>query len=134
MLDPISDMLTRIRNAQKAGHKEVVIPASRLKLAIAEILEKNDFIELVKKEKGEKGEIIKIILKYKKVTNAKIEPAITEIKRISREGQRVYVGKDNLKKVKNDYGISIISTSRGVMTGKDARKTGLGGEYICEVW
>lgn len=134
MLDPISDMLTRIRNAQRAGHKEVVMPASKLKLAVAKILEKNEFIELVKTEKNEKLENIRIMLKYNKLDGRQAAPAITEIKRISKEGQRVYVGKDNIRKVRNNFGISIISTSKGVMTGKEARGIGLGGEYICEVW
>ena len=134
MLDPISDMLTRIRNAQRAGHKEVIMASSKLKMAIADILKKNNFIELVKKESGEKSEILKITLKYNKDSNIQKAPAISEIKQISKQGQRVYVRKNDIQKVKNNYGIAIISTSNGVMTGKDARKTGLGGEYICEVW
>lgn len=134
MLDPISDMLTRIRNAQMAGHKEVAMPASNLKLAMAKILEKNGFIEQVKKEKIGRIENIRIALKYNKLSNTRIAPAITEIRRISKEGQRLYVGKNDIKKVKNNFGISIISTSKGVMTGKEARGLGLGGEYICEVW
>lgn len=134
MLDPISDMLTRIRNAQKAGHKEVVIPASKLKLAIIKILEKHEFVELVKLEKNENIGTIKVVLKYNKTSNTQNDPAITEIKRISKEGQRVYVGKGDIGKVKNNFGISIVSTSKGVMTGKEAREIGLGGEYICEVW
>lgn len=134
MLDPISDMLTRIRNAQRAGHKEVAIPASKLKLAIIKILEKNEFIELAKMEKNENKETIRVVLKYNRISNAQNIPAITEIKRISKEGQRVYVGKSDIGKVRNNFGISVISTSKGVMTGKEARKVGLGGEYICEVW
>lgn len=134
MLDPISDMLTRIRNAQKAGHKEVVMPASGLKMAIAKILEKNNFIEIVKKDKIEELNILRIILKYNKSSNTQKTPAISGIKRISKEGQRIYVGKNNIKKVKNGYGLSIVSTSKGVMTGLEAHQMGLGGEYICEVW
>jgi small subunit ribosomal protein S8 len=135
MLDPISDMLTRIRNAQRAGHKEVLIPASNLKMAIAEILEKENLIEFVRKEKEENFENIIIGLKYNKSSdNNQMAPVISEIRRISKEGQRIYVGKSDIRKVKNGYGISIISTSRGVMSGKDARQNGLGGELICEVW
>jgi len=134
MLDTISDMLTRIRNAQMAGHKEVAIPFSKLKLAIAKILEERNFIDSVKKE--EEGIMSKVLitLKYEKVSNNKKVPVISGIKRISKEGQRIYVGKDEIRSIKNGYGISVISTSKGVMTGDEARKKGLGGEVICEVW
>jgi small subunit ribosomal protein S8 len=135
MLDPISDMLTRIRNAQKAGHKEVLIPASNLKMAIVEILEKENLVEFIRKEKSGNFENIIVGLKYNNFPdNNQAVPAISEINRISKEGQRIYVGKKDIKKIKNGYGISIISTSRGVMTGKDARQNGLGGELICEIW
>lgn len=137
MLDPISDMLTRIRNAQEAGHSEVVFPFSNLKLAIAKILEKEkfaDFVEMLKKNEENKFDKIKIVLKYEKVGNNKKIPAISEIKRISKEGKRIYLKKDEIKKVKSGFGIAVISTSKGIMTGKEARKLGLGGEYICEVW
>jgi len=134
MLDPISDMLTRIRNAQMSGHKEVVIPASKLKLAIVKILEKSDFIEMARMDKSEKLKTIRVVLKYDKISNTQKTPAITGIKRVSKEGQRVYVKKNNIGKVKNGYGIVVISTPRGVMTGAEARKMGLGGECICEVW
>jgi len=127
-------MLTRIRNAQKAGHKEVAIPASNLKMAIAEILEKENLVDFIKKEKEGKFENILIGLKYHKSSANQTSPAINEIKRVSKEGQRIYVGKKDVKKVKNGYGISIISTSRGVMTGKEAHQNGLGGELICEIW
>lgn len=137
MLDPISDMLTRIRNAQKAGHSEVVFPFSNLKLAIAKILEKEGFsenVEMVKKDEDNKFDRIKVVLKYEKIGNNKQIPAISEVKRISKEGKRIYLKKEDIKKIKNGFGISIISTSKGIMTGKEARKSGLGGEYICEIW
>ncbi len=137
MLDPISDMLTRIRNAQKAGHSEVVFPFSNLKLAIAKILEKEGFseaVEMMKKDEENKFDRIKIALKYEKIGNNKKVPVISEVKRISKEGKRIYLKKEDIKKVKNGFGISIISTSKGIMTGKEARKLGLGGEYICEIW
>lgn len=135
MLDPISEMLTRIRNAQRAGLKEVSFGASKLKLAIAKILEKEGFIEFVSKEKsGSNKENIKLGLKYYSDSRTKKSPAISGIERKSREGQRIYVGREGIKKVKNNYGISIISTSKGVMTGEEARRSNLGGEYICEVW
>lgn len=137
MIDPISDMLTRIRNAQKAGHNEVVFPFSKLKMAVSKILEKEGFVEsaeTVSKNEESSYDKVRIILKYQKSGNNSKNPAISEITRISKEGKRIYVKKDEIKKIKNGFGISIISTSKGVMTGKEARKMGLGGEYICEVW
>ena len=134
MIDPIADMLTRIRNAQKAGLKEVRVSASKLKLAIAKILEKEGFIEATSLEKGDKADKIKITLKYFRISNTRKNPAITEIRGVSSQGQRIYVRNKNIKSVRNRYGLAIVSTSKGVMTGEDARKNGLGGEYICEVW
>jgi small subunit ribosomal protein S8 len=134
MLDPIADMLTRIRNAQMVKHKEVSVPFSKLKLSIAKILEQRSFIESVTKEMGETFPILKIVLKYEVVSNTEKNPAIREIKRVSRQGQRIYVKKTDIKRVKNGYGISIVSTSKGMMTGDKAKKMGLGGEIICEVW
>ncbi|KKP97286.1 MAG: 30S ribosomal protein S8 [Candidatus Moranbacteria bacterium GW2011_GWD2_36_12] len=134
MLDPIADMLTRIRNAQMVKHKEVSVPFSKLKLSIAKILEQRNFIESVKKEMGESFPILKIVLKYEVVSNTEKNPAIREIRRVSRQGQRIYVKKTDIKRVKNGYGISIVSTSKGMMTGDKAKKLGLGGEVICEVW
>ena len=134
MLDPIADMLTRIRNAQRAKHNEVIVPFSKLKLSIAEILQQRNFIESIKKETEGKFPVLKIVLKYDVVSNTEKNPAIREIKRISRQGQRIYVKKTDIKRVKNGYGISVVSTSKGIMTGDNARKIGLGGEIICEVW
>ena len=134
MLDPIADMLTRIRNAQSAGHKEVIIPFSKIKMNIANILKENAFIETAQKVTEGKFPEIKIVLKYTAVSNTLKDPAIREIKRVSREGQRIYVKKTDIKRIKNGYGISIISTSKGIMTGDLARKKGFGGEIICEVW
>jgi small subunit ribosomal protein S8 len=134
MLDPISDMITRIRNAQKAGKEEVNMPFSNLKMGIANILKEKGFIEQF--EKGSEGNNanIKIKLKYNKINTNRKAPAIEEINRISKQGKRVYAGKNSLKKVRNGYGISIVSTSKGVMTGEEARKQGVGGEIICEVY
>jgi small subunit ribosomal protein S8 len=134
MLDPIADMLTRIRNAQRAGHKDVLVPFSKLKMSIAKILEENNFIEAVQKDATGKFPALKIALKYDVVSNTQKDPAIREIRRISKEGQRIYVKKADIKRIKNGYGISVISTSKGIMTGDSARKLGLGGEIICEVW
>ncbi|MFH0969550.1 MAG: 30S ribosomal protein S8 [Patescibacteria group bacterium] len=137
MIDPISDMLTRIRNAQKAGHGEVIFPFSKLKIAIAKILENEKFIdsaETIEKNQDSNFNKIRVGLKYEKIGSNEKKPAISEIKRISTEGKRIYLKKDEIRKIKNGLGIAIISTSRGVMAEKEARKLGLGGEYICEVW
>jgi small subunit ribosomal protein S8 len=134
MLDPIADMLTRIRNAQRAGHKEVVMPASKLKHSIANILEKERFIEKVEREDDGAFANLRIGLRYVKVSQTQKDPAIREIRRVSHEGQRIYVKKEDIKKVKNGYGVAVVSTSKGVMTGRDAYRQGLGGEYLCEVW
>jgi small subunit ribosomal protein S8 len=134
MFDPISDMLTRIRNAQQAGHKEVAIPFSKLKMLIAQILERENFVDLVKKMADGNHEKIVVSLKYDVTSNTRKIPAISGIERVSKVGQRIYIGKDEIEKVKNNYGISIVSTSRGVMTGNEARHQGLGGEYLCRIW
>src|SRR5690606_34772521 len=124
----------KIRNAQRAGKKDVFFSASNLKFSIAKILEKEGFIESVSKERIENFEKIKIVLKYYLISRTQKVPAIKDIKKISKEGQRIYVGNKDIRKVKNGYGIGIISTSKGVMTSFEAKKNGLGGEYICEVW
>ena len=134
MLDPIADMLTRIRNAQMVKHREVSVPFSKLKLSIAKILEQRNFIESVSKITEGTFPELRIVLKYDVISNTEKNPAIREIKRVSRQGQRIYVKKTDIKRVKNGYGISIISTSKGMMTGDKAQKAGLGGEIICEVW
>lgn len=134
MLDPIAEMLTRIRNAQRAEKSQVIIRASKLKLAIAKILEKEGFIEEISEEKDDSVSNLRINLKYYQVSNTRKIPAIKDIIRKSREGQRIYLRSKDIKDVKNRFGISIISTSKGVMTGSEARKNKLGGEYICEVW
>jgi small subunit ribosomal protein S8 len=127
-------MLTRIRNAQRAGHATVRVPASRMKLSIAEILKAEGFVEDVTTiEEGVKKDL-SITLKYRDLSLTKREGAIQEIERISKEGRRVYVKKNEVVKVKNGYGISIISTSQGLMTGLQAHKRRLGGEYICQAW
>lgn len=112
----------------------MVFASSKLKLAISGILAKEGFIESVSKEKDESFENIKIALKYYKASNTQKLPAIKGIRRVSKEGQRIYVKSKDIRSVKNNFGISIISTPKGVMTGFEARKLGLGGEVICEVW
>ncbi|MBI2626061.1 MAG: 30S ribosomal protein S8 [Candidatus Nealsonbacteria bacterium] len=128
MTHPITDMINRIRNAQAVGKTEVSIPFSNLKFNIAQILEKNNFIGKIEK-KGRKIKTIEIALKYQD----KI-PAISGIKVVSRPGQRIYLSSGEIKSVRGGYGIAIISTSKGLMTGKEARKQKLGGEILCQVW
>jgi small subunit ribosomal protein S8 len=134
MTDTIAQMLTSIRNAQMAGHKEVKINSSKLKLAVVKILEQEGFVESANSEQENNFNIIKIGLKYTSVSRTKRLPAITGLERVSKEGQRVYIKKKDIRNVKNNYGLAIISTSRGVMTGEESKKLGLGGEYICKVW
>ena len=130
--DPIADYLTRIRNANSAGHRIVEIPASKLKKEITKILFDQGYILSYKfdDESTVQG-TIKIALKYDKVTK---EPVIRHIERASRPGLRKYAGADNLPRVLNGLGIAIISTSQGVMTGKKARELSIGGEVICYVY
>lgn len=129
--DPIADYLTRIRNANSAGHRVVEIPASKLKKEITKILFDQGFILSYKFDDSTIQGTIKIALKYDKVTK---EPVIRHIERASRPGLRKYAGADNLPRVLNGLGIAIISTSQGVMTGKKARELNIGGEVICYVY
>lgn len=130
--DPISDYLTRVRNAMLAGHKVVEIPASNLKKEITKILADQGYILNFKFEddKGPQG-TIKIALKYDRITE---EPAIRSLERVSKPGLRKYTGHDTLPRVLNGLGIAIISTSKGVMTDKQARKENVGGEVLCYVY
>lgn len=128
--DPIADMLTRIRNAQAVKKGEVLIPFSKLKFEVAKVLKHEDYIGEFEKIEVNKFPEIKIVLRYKNNE----EPVIKSIKKISRPGQRVYVNKDKLPIVLNSLGIAIISTSQGLMTNKEARKKGVGGEVLCEIW
>ena len=128
-MDPITDMLNRIRNAQAVLKERVDIPFSNFKYEIAKILEKHDFIEKAEKKGKKTKRIIEIELKY----SDKI-PAISGLKRISKPGQRIYKNFRELRPVKSGYGIMIISTSKGLMTNRKARKEKLGGEIICQIW
>jgi small subunit ribosomal protein S8 len=130
MTDPIADMLTRIRNANNAGHKTVEIPASNEKKAIAGILLEEGYIKKAEYIDDDKQGIIKITMKYGE-DKARV---IAGIKRISKPGLRVYAGKDDVPKVLNGLGVAIMSTSKGVITDKEARRAGVGGEVICYVW
>lgn len=127
MTDPIADMLTRIRNAQLAGHGKVVVSFSKMKKKIAEILSSEGYVGKIEEDKASNNPLVE--LKY----NGRV-PAISSIKRESKPGHRVYCKADEIKTVLNGFGISIISTSHGIMTNKDARKQGLGGEVICSVY
>jgi len=129
MTDPIADMLTQIRNGQAVLKTTVTIPFSNLKYEIAKILAKEGFIEKAEKKKKRSKRVIEIYLKYKDK-----EPVITGMKKISKAGRRIYIRAGKIKKVRGGYGIAIISTSRGLMTDKEARKQRIGGEVICEVW
>ena len=128
--DPIADMLTRIRNASAAKHKTVDVPASKMKKAIADILYNEGYIKSVEEIANENQGILRIALKYDE-NGAKV---IAGIKRISKPGLRVYASAEKLPKVLNGLGIAIISTSKGIMTDKEARKLALGGEVIAYVW
>lgn len=129
MTDPISDLLNRIRNAQAVLKEQLSVPFSNLNHEIAKILEKQGFIKKVEKKGRTQKKIIEITLKY----DAKI-PAISGLKRISKPGQRIYKKFKDVKSAKGGYGIFIISTSKGLMTDKEARKQKLGGEVMCEIW
>ena len=131
MSDPIADMLTRIRNANTAKHDTVDVPASKMKVAIADILVNEGYI--VKYDLIDEGSFktIRITLKYGKDKNEKI---ITGLKRISKPGLRIYAGKDQLPKVLGGLGIAILSTNKGVITDKEARKLQVGGEVLAFVW
>lgn len=129
MTDPIADMFNRIRNAQAVLHPTVSIPFSNLKYEIGKILEHEGLIEKIEKKGRKEKKNIEITLKY-----SEKKPVISGLKRISKPGQRIYTPAKDIKSVRQDYGINIISTSKGLMTNKEARKKGLGGEVICEIW
>lgn len=130
MTDPIADYLTRIRNAQKAGHKKVDIPASNMKRNITKLLVQNNFIHnYINIDDGKQG-LVRIYLKFGP-TN---KPIINGLRRISRPGRRVYVNNTNVPRVLNNLGIAIMSTSQGVITNKEAKKRNIGGEVLCYIW
>ncbi len=127
--DPISDMLTRMRNAIKAGHLKVDIPSSKMKVSIAKILKDEGFIKNFKIIDDNKQKLLRLYLKY----NANNQPAILSLQRISKPGRRVYVSAEDLRPVYNNIGIRILSTSKGVITNKSAKKLNVGGEIVCEI-
>jgi ribosomal protein S8 len=130
MTDPIADMLTRIRNANTVGHETVEIPASKMKKAIAEILKEEGYITDFDVIEDDKQGMIKVTMKY----GANKERVISGIKKISKPGLKVYAKANDVPKVLGGLGIAIISTSKGIVSDKEARKLGVGGEVICYVW
>jgi len=127
--DPVADMLTIIRNAQKVGQKTVELPFSKFKFELAKIIKRAGYIEEAAKRGKKNKKSLEIVLKYQDKT-----PCISEIKRISKPGRRVYISSKSIRPVKQGFGMMVVSTSRGLMTDKDARKQKLGGEVICEMW
>ena len=134
MTDPISDMLTRIRNATLARQARVEMPSSRLKVEIARILESEGYIQGFKVLDVEPGTRVQALLRVFLKYGPRGERVITGIQRVSRPGRRVYFGRDSVPDVLAGLGCSILTTSRGVMTGKEAVKAGVGGEVLCNVW
>ena len=130
MTDPIADMITRIRNAVRARHPRVDIPASRFKAEIARILEQEGYVTAVKVVDGAPQGTIRITLKY----GPRGENVISGLERVSRPGRRVYLGSEDVPRVMGGLGTSILTTSRGVMTGREAQRAGVGGEVLCNVW
>jgi small subunit ribosomal protein S8 len=128
--DPIADMLTRIRNAQMVRQPYVLVPSSKIKVAIAEVLVEEGFIQGYEVTNERPQPKLRMWLKYDKLR----KPIVTGLKRVSRPGRRVYKGKRELPWVLSGLGIAIVSTPRGVMTGREARRLGVGGEVLCYVW
>ena len=130
LTDPVADFLTRIRNSIRARHQKLDVPASKLKAEIARILKDEGYIANYKATEENGQKIIRVYLKYG-INN---EAAIRDLQRVSRPGCRVYVGRDEIRRVQGGLGISIMTTPKGVMTGRQARREGVGGEILCEVW
>ena len=128
--DPVADMLTRIRNAQTMRHESLVMPVSKMKVSIARILKAEGFIRDYDMLRGQPQPVLRIHLAYREGR----QPAISGLKRVSKPGLRVYVGKGEIPRVYGGLGIAILSTSQGLMTGRDAWRQGIGGELLCHVW
>jgi len=128
--DPVADFLTCIRNAIGAKHRKLDVPASRMKTELAKVLLRERFINNFKTIEDTKQGVLRIYLKY---TNDETS-VITDLKRVSKPGRRVYVGKERIPRVMGGLGVSVLSTSRGLMTDREARDAGLGGELVCQVW
>jgi small subunit ribosomal protein S8 len=130
LTDPVADFLTRIRNAHHAHHQKLDVPASKLKAEIARILKEEGYIANYKPAEEDGQKVIRVYLKY----GPNSEAVIRDLKRISKPGCRVYVGKDEIRRVQGGLGIVILTTPKGVMTGRQARRENVGGEVLCEVW
>ncbi len=130
LTDPVADFLTRIRNAMRSRHQKLDVPASKLKAEIARILKEEGYIANYKPTEEDGKKVLRVYLKYG-VNN---ESVIKDLKRISRPGCRVYRGKNDIRRVQGGLGIAILTTPKGVMTGRQARREGVGGELLCEVW
>lgn len=128
--DPIADMLTRIRNAQLARHEQVLVPASRTKLEIARILKNEGYIQKYSLVEEKPQAKLRISLKY----SPDKTPAITELRRVSTPSRRIYVGREDLPRVRGGLGVTIVTTSKGIMSDREARRRRLGGEVICAIW
>jgi len=130
MTDPIADMLTRIRNAGRARHTETTCPSSKVKLAIAKVLQQEGFLAGVRVEAREGHPLLVVGLRYA----SDGRPLIDGIRRVSTPGRRVYVSSGEVPTVRSGLGVAVISTSKGIVSDRDARAQGIGGEYVCEVW
>ena len=130
LTDPVADFLTRIRNSIRARHQKLDVPASKLKAEIARILKEEGYIANFKPTEENGQKVIRVYLKY----GPNNEAVIRDLKRVSRPGCRVYLGRDEIRRVQGGLGISIMTTPKGVMTGRQARREGVGGEILCEVW
>jgi len=130
LTDPIADMLTRIRNALRVRHSKVDVPGSRLKTEVVRILKEEGYIQNFKVAEEGAKKVIKVYLKYQ----ANGRPVISHLERVSRPGSRVHVSRTAIPRVLGGLGVNILTTPRGVMTGRDARKAGVGGEILCQVW
>ncbi len=129
MTDPIADMITRIKNAVAAGHKDLVMPHSKLKMSIAKILQDFNYIEAFELDESGQFKQIKLVMRY-----VGKSPAISGVKRVSKPGRRIYKSSGDIPRTLNGYGLTILSTNKGVMDGKTARKSNLGGEVLCQIW
>ena len=129
MTDPIADMITRIKNAVMAGHKELVLPHSKMKVAIAKLLKENNYIKSFEILKKEPQSDIKIVLRYVGKMSA-----ITGVKRVSKPGRRIYSPVEKIPRTLNGYGMTVVSTNKGVIDDKTARQEKVGGEVLCQIW
>lgn len=130
LTDPISDLLVRLKNGAQRRHETVVVPASKLKRAILEILKREGYVDTIGEQEQDGHPMLTVRLRY--VSEG--QPMITGLERISKPGRRVYVGSKDIPKVRNGIGMSILSTSKGVMTDQESRKNKLGGEVLCSIW